>query len=126
MRKRIFKKLIEVNRRLRQPLFPPFCGAFRRRLVLREGPLRRDNRQEEEGKKRLICPQVHLYRDSLTGLIRPVSLYLQTFSSDLFAQRDAAVSSTWCILASISMGLYLSVFTCGEKACIAKQKKRYG
>jgi hypothetical protein len=34
------EKLIEVNRRLRQPLFPPFCGAFRRRLVLREGLLR--------------------------------------------------------------------------------------
>ncbi|NAZ33258.1 MAG: hypothetical protein GU356_03040 [Pyrobaculum sp.] len=34
------EKLIEVNRRLRQPLFPPFCGAFWRRLVLREGLLR--------------------------------------------------------------------------------------
>jgi hypothetical protein len=40
------------------------------------------------GKKRLIRRQVHPYRNSLTGLIRPVSLYLQTFSSDLFTQRD--------------------------------------
>jgi len=40
IREKIVKKLIEVNRRLRQPLFPPFCGAFRRRLVLREGLLR--------------------------------------------------------------------------------------
>jgi hypothetical protein len=37
-------------------------------------------------------------------------------------------SSTWYILAGIitSVGLYLSVFTCGEKAYIAKQKKRHG
>ena len=34
------EKLIEVNRRLRQPLFPLFYGAFWRRLVLREGLLR--------------------------------------------------------------------------------------
>ncbi len=36
------EKLIEVNRRLQRPLFPPFCGAFWRRLVIRGGLLRRD------------------------------------------------------------------------------------
>jgi hypothetical protein len=40
------------------------------------------------GKKRLIRPQLLPYGDLLTGLITPVSLYLQTFSSDLFTQRD--------------------------------------
>jgi hypothetical protein len=61
--------------------------------VFREGLLRRD--KSEEGKKRFIRLQVHPYRDSLTGLITPVALYL-------------------------------SVFTCREKAYIAKQKKRHG
>ncbi len=50
--------------------------------------LRRDNRQERKRKKRLIRLQVHPYRYRLTGVILHVRKYLQTFSSDLFAQRD--------------------------------------
>jgi hypothetical protein len=56
----------EVNRRLQRPLFPPFYGAFRRRLVLREGLLRRDNVDKGWGKEAYspagtslgICSQV--------------------------------------------------------------------
>jgi hypothetical protein len=66
-------------------------------------------------KKRLICPQVRPYRDSLTGLITPVSLYLQTFSSDLFAQRDDLCGQFHVVYpgrynyscGSVSVGLYL-------------------
>jgi hypothetical protein len=42
----------------------------------------------------------------------------------LFASgTTSAASSTWYILAGIPVALYLSVFTCGEKAYIAKQKE---
>jgi hypothetical protein len=46
-------------------------------------------------------------------------------SSDLFATQrdDSATTSTWYILAGIPVALYLSVFTCGEKAYIAMQKE---
>jgi len=40
-------------------------------------------------------------------------LALQTFSH---SGTTSAASSTWHILAGIPVGLYLSVFTCGEKA----------
>jgi hypothetical protein len=53
------EKLIEVNRRLRQPLFPLFYGAFRRRLVLRgwgEELLRRDNVDKRKRKKEVYSP----------------------------------------------------------------------
>jgi hypothetical protein len=56
-----------------------FYGAFRRRLVLRGWGgelLRRDNVDKRKRKKRFIRLQVHPYRDLLTGLITPVSLYL--------------------------------------------------
>jgi uncharacterized protein YjhX (UPF0386 family) len=49
------------------------------RLVLREGFLRKDASvasKRRRRKKRLIRLQVHPYRDSLTGIITPVSLYL--------------------------------------------------
>jgi len=46
----------------------------------RLGLLRRDCRQEEEGKKRLIRLQVHPYRNSLTG-ITPVRKYLRGVSA---------------------------------------------
>jgi hypothetical protein len=91
--------------------------------------LRRDNVDKGWGKKRLIRLQVHPYRDLLTGLIRPVSLYLQVLAPQTFSPHSGttfAVSSTWYILAGIPVGLYLSVFTCREKAYIAKQKKRHG
>jgi hypothetical protein len=38
--------------------------------------LRRDNVDKRKRKKRFIRLQVHPYRDLLTGLITPVSLYL--------------------------------------------------
>ncbi len=38
IRERIVKKMIEANQKLQRPLFPPFYGAFRRRLVLRGAP----------------------------------------------------------------------------------------
>jgi hypothetical protein len=49
-------------------------------------------------------------------------LALQTFPH---SGTTSAVSSTWCILAGIitPVGLYLPVFTCGEKAYIAKKKE---
>ena len=70
------EKLIEVNRRLQRPLFPPFYGASQRRLLLRGELLRRD-KDKRKRKKRLIRLQVHPYRDFLTGIITLVSLYLQ-------------------------------------------------
>jgi len=66
------------------------------------------------------------YRNSLTGIISPVSLYLQLLAPQTFSPHSgtsSAVSSTWYILAGIPVGLYLSVFTCREKAYIAKQKE---
>jgi hypothetical protein len=71
------KKLIEVNRRLRQPLFPLFYGAFRRRLVLREALLWRDNVDKRKRKKEAYPPAGNPYRNSLTGLITPVRKKLQ-------------------------------------------------
>jgi hypothetical protein len=66
------------------------------------------------------------------GWKKAVSRCRLLFSSVLLrlkslAQRDDLCgSSTWYILAGIPAALYLSVFTCGEKAYIAKQKKRHG
>jgi len=47
----------------------------------------------------------------------------QTFSPH--SGTTSAASSTWYILAGIviPVGLYLLVFTCGEKAYIAKKKE---
>jgi hypothetical protein len=84
-------------------------------------------REQEEKTARL---QVHPYRDSLTGLVTPVRKKLQTLAPQAFSHSGtaSAASSTWYILAGIitPVGLYLPVFTCGEKAYIAKQKKRHG
>jgi hypothetical protein len=69
------------------------------------------------------------YRNSLTGIISPVSLYLQLLAPQTFSPYSgttSAVSSTWYILAGRPVGLYLPVFTCREKAYIVKQKKRHG
>jgi hypothetical protein len=76
------------------------------------------------GKKRLIRLQVHPYRYSLTGNYsceeKPAGKYLQVLAPQTFSHSGttSAVSSTWYILAGIitPVGLYLSVFTCGEKA----------
>jgi hypothetical protein len=95
----------------------------------RLGLLRRDNVDKRKRKKRRIRLQVHPYRDSLTGIITPVSLYLQLLAPETFSlhsETTSAVSSTWYILAGIPVGLYLSVFTCRENAYIAMQKKRHG
>jgi hypothetical protein len=93
--------------------------------------LLRDNVDKRKRKKRLIRLQVHPCRYRLTGIILPVRKYLQALAPQTFSphsETTSAVSFTWYILAGIitPVGLYLSVFTCGEKACIAKQKKRYG
>jgi hypothetical protein len=56
--------------------------------------------------------------------------YLQVLTPQTFSHSGttSAVSSTWYILAGIitPAALYLPVFTCREKAYIAKQKKRHG
>jgi ABC-type xylose transport system permease subunit len=53
-------------------------------------------------------------------------LGLQTFSPH--SRTTSATTSTGYIPAGITIpvALYLLVFTCGEKAYIAKQKKRHG
>jgi len=88
------------------------------RLVLRGWGgelLRRDNVDKGWGKKRLIRLQVHPYRYRLTGIILPVSLYLQTFSSDLFAQRDGLCGQLHVVYPGrYSCGSVSAVFTCGE------------
>jgi hypothetical protein len=59
-----------------------------------------------------------------------VRKYLQALVPQTFSHSGttSAASSTWYILAGIitPVALYLPVFTCGEKAYIAKQKKRHG
>jgi len=69
-------------------------------------------------KKRLIRLQVDPYGYRVAGVILPVRKYLQAFAPQTFSHSGttSAVSSTWCILAGIPVALYLSVFTCGEKA----------
>jgi hypothetical protein len=51
---------------------------------------------------------------------KPAGKYLQVLAPQTFSHSGttSAVSSTWYILAGIitPVGLYLSVFTCGEKA----------
>ncbi len=51
--------------------------------------------------------------------------YLQVLAPQTFSHSGttSAVSSTWYTLAGIPVGLYLSVFTCREKAYIAMQKE---
>jgi len=58
----------------------------------------------------------------------PVRECLQTFSSDLFAaQRDGLCGQLHVACPGrYSCGSVSAVFTCGEKAYIAKQKKRRG
>jgi hypothetical protein len=91
--------------------------------------LRRDNVDKRKRKKRLIRLQVHPYRCWLTGLITPVRKTcgecLQILALQTHSGTASATSSTWYILAGIitPVALYLSVFTCGEKAYIAKQKE---
>jgi hypothetical protein len=68
------------------------------------------------------------YKNSLTCIISPVSLYLQLLAPQTFSPYSgttSAVSSTGYILAGIitPVGLYLPVFTCREKAYIAMQKE---
>jgi hypothetical protein len=52
-----------------------------------------------------------------------VGKYLQVLAPQTHSGTTSAASSTWYILAGIPVGLYLSVFTWGEKAYIAKQKE---
>jgi hypothetical protein len=125
------EKLIEVNRRLQRPLFPPFYGAFRRRLVLREELLWRDD-VDKGWEKRGLSACRYIPRYSLTGLITPVRKNLWgsagVGSSDLFAtQRDDLCYHLHVVYPGrYSCGSVSAVFTCGEKAYIAKQKKRHG
>jgi hypothetical protein len=58
----------------------------------------------------------------------PVGKYLQVLGLQTFSPHSrttSATNSTGHITAGITIpvGLYLSVFTCGEKAYIAKQKE---
>jgi hypothetical protein len=61
---------------------------------------------------------------------KPAGEYLQVLAPQTFSHSGttSATTSTWYILAGIitPVALYLLVFTCGEKAYIAKQKKRHG
>jgi hypothetical protein len=54
-----------------------------------------------------------------------VGEHLQVLAPQTFSHSGttSAVSSTWYILAGKPVGLYLSVFTCREKAYIAMQKE---
>jgi hypothetical protein len=63
-------------------------------------------------------------------MITPVRKYLRGVSAVNWLRRllfasgtTSAVSFTWYVLAGIPVALYLSVFTCGEKAYIAMQKE---
>jgi hypothetical protein len=82
--------------------------------VLRGVLLRRDNVDKGWGKKRLICLQVHPYRNSLTGIITPVRKNPQTFSSDLFAAQLDDLCGQFHVVypgryscSSVSVSLYL-------------------
>jgi len=113
IRERIVKKLIEVNRRLQQPLFSSFYGAPPR--APRRGP---PVMWTKEGG--LIRLQVHHYRNSLTGIITPVrkncgEVPAGVGSSDLFAtQRDdlcyhlhVVYPGRYYSCGSVPVGLYL-------------------
>jgi hypothetical protein len=53
-----------------------------------------------------------------------VGEYLQVLAPQTFSPSGTTSATTmWYILAGILVGLYLSVFTCGEKAYIAMQKE---
>jgi hypothetical protein len=74
-------------------------------------------------KKEAYLPAGTSYRYSLTGVIIPVRKYLQTFSSDLFAQRDGLCYCHVVCPGRYSCGSVSAVFTCGKKAYITKQKE---
>jgi len=89
----------------------------------------------KDGEERGLFACRYIPRDSLTGLITPVRRKLQRSTLQVLAPQTfshsgttSATTSTWYVLAGIitPVALYLSVFTCGEKAYIAKQKKRHG
>jgi hypothetical protein len=69
----------------------------------------------------------HRYNYSCKSV--PVGKYLQVLDPQTFSlhsRTTSATTSTWYILAGIitPVALYLPVFTCGEKAYIAKQKEK--
>jgi hypothetical protein len=71
----------------------------------------------------------HRFNYSCKG--KTAGKYLQVLAPQTFSPHSrttSAASSTWYILAGIitPVALYLPVFTCREKAYIAKQKKRHG
>jgi hypothetical protein len=70
-----------------------------------------------------ICLQVFAHRSKYSWEEKPAGKYLQVLAPQTHSGTTSATTSTWYILASIPVGLYLSVFTCGEKAYIAKQKE---
>jgi hypothetical protein len=79
------------------------------------------------GKRGLFACR-YIPRDLLTGIITPdeeiTAGSICSYWRLLFASgTTSAVSSTWYILAGIPVALYLSVFTCREKAYIAMQKE---
>jgi hypothetical protein len=96
------------------------------------GLLRRDNVDKRKRKKRFTSAGTSLqefaHRFNYSCEEKPAGKYLQVLAPQTFSHSGttSAVRSTWYILAGIPVGLYLSVFTCGEKAYIARQKKRHG
>jgi hypothetical protein len=77
----------------------------------------------KDGEKDLSAGR-YIPRDLLTGLITHVrktaGKYLQVLAPQTHSGTTSATTSTWCILASIPVTVYLSVFTFREKAYIAK------
>ncbi|MFZ8839954.1 MAG: hypothetical protein ACO2PM_13810 [Pyrobaculum sp.] len=97
--------------------------------MLREELLWRDDVDKGWGKRGLSACR-YIPRDSLTGFITPVRRKLQVSTLQVLAPQTfshsgttSATTSTWYILAGIPVALYLSVFTCREKAYIAMQKE---
>ncbi len=75
-------------------------------------------------KKRLIRLQVQTYRHNYACKEKPVGEYLQVLALQTFSHSGTtSATATWYTLAGIPVGLYLPVFTCGEKAYIAMQKE---
>ncbi len=68
-------------------------------------------------------PQVFAHRFNYSSEEKPAEKYLQVSAPQTHSGTTSATTSTWYILAGIPVALYLSVFTCREKAYIAKQKE---
>jgi hypothetical protein len=95
--------------------------------------LRRDNVDKRKRKKRFTSAGTSLqefaHRFNYSCEEKTAGKYLQVLAPQTFSHSGttSATTSTWYILAGIiPVGLYLPVFTCREKAYIAKQKQKHG